>query len=153
MLLPPPPITMLAPLLQVEAALRDDAVEEAEEEEECGEAQWALQGRRDGWKQMRRKSSADVAAECRSVKESERPVLYRDDRPMEDLSRDALPKEALPRVRKDGSSSSSSKYSSSSSGRMRGEARDARSSATRAAASSPAVHMSDSSLRARLRSR
>ena len=87
------------------------------------------------------------------MKDNDRPVLYRDDRPIEDLSRDALPKEDLPIARKDDSSSSSSKYSSSSSGRMRGEARDARSSATRAAASSPAVHMSDSSLRARLRSR
>lgn len=114
-----------------------------------------LQGSRDGWKQMRRKSSADVAAECRSVKESERPVLYKDDRPTEDLSRDALPRVDLPSVKKDGSSSSSSKYSSSSSssGCIRGEARDARSSATRAAASSPAVHMRDSSLRARLKSR
>lgn len=46
--LPLPLTTMLAPLLQVEAALRDDVVEEAEEEEECGEAQWVLHGRRDG---------------------------------------------------------------------------------------------------------
>ena len=64
--LPPPPITRLAPLLQLEAALRDDAVDEAEEveeREEREEAQWVLQGRRDGWKQMRRKSSDDVAAE------------------------------------------------------------------------------------------
>lgn len=150
----PLPVTKLVPLLQVEAALREDAVEEAEEEDECGEAQWVLQGRRDGWKQMRRKSSADVAAECRSVKECERPVLYKDDRPTEDLSKDALPRVDLPSVENDDSSSSSSKYSSSSSsGCIRGEARDARSSATRAAASSPAVHMSDSSLRARLKSR
>lgn len=149
----PPPGIMLTPLLQVEVALREDAVEEAEEEE-CGEAQWVLQGSRDGWKQMRCKSSADVAAECKSVKESERPVLYKDDRPTEGLSRDALPKIDLPRFEKDGSSSSSTMNStSSSSGCIRGEARDARNSATRAAASSPAVHMSDSSLRARLKSR
>lgn len=103
---------------------------------------------------MRRISSDDVAAECRSVKESERPVLYKENCPKEDLSKDALTKVDLPRFVNDGSNSSSSENSSSSSfGCIRGEARDARSSATKAAASSPAVHIRDSSLRARLKSR
>lgn len=143
---------ILTPLLAVEAALREEAVEEAEEEE-WGEVQWALQGRRDGWKQNRRRSSAEVAAECRSVKERERPVpLYSEHFPRDDLSNDALPRDDLPRT--DISRSSSRRSLSSKPGRTKGApAREALSSATRAAASSPAAHMRDSSLRARLRSK
>lgn len=108
---------MLEPPAEVEPALREEAVDEADEEDgeehECwkggGGQHWAEQGRRGGWIQNTLRSSVELTAEWRSVKERLRPVLYNDDRPSDDRSREHLPRDLLPRDRKEGSNSSSSR--------------------------------------------